>query len=162
MAVGMDLNCGDTASNFTVEAVHSGLLNTSDIDKALHNSFTVLYRLGYFDGDPLNDPKYGKLDHSNICSPEHQDLALEAALQGIVLLKNDQNTLPLSADKIRSLAVLGPNANDTVNTMLGNYAGEYSSPTRSAVLALHIHPYLQVTAENSQCVSFASFAALKL
>ncbi|BBN10356.1 beta-glucosidase [Marchantia polymorpha subsp. ruderalis] len=123
LKAGMDLNCGDTASNFTVEAVHSGLLNTSDIDKALHNSFTVLYRLGYFDGDPLNDPKYGKLDHSNICSPEHQDLALEAALQGIVLLKNDQNTLPLSADKIRSLAVLGPNANDTVNTMLGNYAG---------------------------------------
>ncbi|KAL2653705.1 hypothetical protein R1flu_021833 [Riccia fluitans] len=131
LKAGMDLNCGDTGSSYTVEAVRKGILNVSYVDTALHNSLTVLFRLGYFDGNPKDGPKYGKLDKNDVCTKEHQDLALEAAVQGIVLLKNDKDTLPLSPNKIRTLAVLGPNANDTILTMLGNYASrpcDYFTP----------------------------------
>jgi hypothetical protein len=78
-------------------------------------------RLGLFDGDPKHQ-KYGDLGPQNVCSEDHRDLALDAARQGIVLLKNRDNILPLSKSKITSLAVIGPNA-DAPNTSIGNYPG---------------------------------------
>lgn len=117
----MDLNCGTTAGTFGQSAVDQGKLNETVIDGALVNLFQVRMRLGEFDGDPKNQI-YGSLCQSDICSSAHQQLALEAATQGIVLLKNDGHALPLLLGDIRSLAVIGPNANATV-TMLGNYAG---------------------------------------
>ncbi|CAM6103874.1 unnamed protein product [Calypogeia fissa] len=118
---GMDLNCGTTAGIFGQSAVDQGKLNETTIDGALVNLFQVRMRLGEFEGDPQNQI-YGSLGASDICSSVHQQLALEAATQGIVLLKNDGNTLPLLRGDIHSLAVIGPNANATL-TMLGNYAG---------------------------------------
>ncbi|KAL3685703.1 hypothetical protein R1sor_003725 [Riccia sorocarpa] len=152
LQAGMDLNCGDTASKFTLEAVKEGLLDISFIDAALQNSFKVLFRLGYFDGNP-EDPessKYGKLDRNDVCKQEHQDLALEAAVQGIVLLKNDKDTLPFSRLNIRKLAVLGPNADDTIATMLGNYAGEpcnYFTPYKA------LASYVETTTYHPGCVN---------
>lgn len=117
----MDLNCGTTAGTFGQSAVDQGKLNETTIDGALVNLFQVRMRLGEFDGDPRYQI-YGSLGGSDICSSAHQQLAVDAATQGIVLLKNDGNTLPLSLGDIHSLAVIGPNANATL-TMLGNYAG---------------------------------------
>ncbi|KAJ4838656.1 putative beta-D-xylosidase 2, partial [Turnera subulata] len=65
---------------------------------------------------------YGNLGPKDVCTPDHQELAQEAARQGIVLLKNHGPSLPLSARRHLNVAVIGPNSNVTV-TMIGNYAG---------------------------------------
>lgn len=81
-------------------------------------------RLGFFDGNPRKQ-KYGSLGPKDVCAPAHQELAREAARQGIVLLKNEENLLPLSAKSIKSVAVIGPQANVT-HDMIGNYEGKLS------------------------------------
>lgn len=78
-------------------------------------------RLGFFDGDPRKLP-YGGLGPKNVCTSDNQELARDAARQGIVLLKNNNGSLPLDPKSIKSLAVIGPNANVT-KTMIGNYEG---------------------------------------
>lgn len=117
----MDINCGSYLKDHTKSAVENGRVSESDIDRALYNLFLVRMRLGLFDGNPktLN---YGSLGKSIICSPNHQKLALEAACDSIVLLKNSQNLLPLSKTRTRTLAVIGPNADDA-KALVGNYAG---------------------------------------
>ncbi|KAF8404504.1 hypothetical protein HHK36_009389 [Tetracentron sinense] len=118
---GLDLNCGSFLGQHTEAAVKGGLLNESAINKAISNNFATLIRLGFFDGDP-NKQLYGKLRAKDVCTPGNQELAREAARQGIVLLKNSAGSLPLSPTAIKSLAVIGPNANVT-KTMIGNYEG---------------------------------------
>lgn len=125
---GLDLNCGTFLGQYTQAAVQEGKLNESSVDLALHNIFVVLMRLGWFNGNPAQQP-YGNLGPNDVCTDANQQLALEAAREGIVLLKND-GALPLAANKIHSLAVIGPNANVTT-TMIGNYAGipcKYTTP----------------------------------
>ncbi|XP_028781883.1 probable beta-D-xylosidase 2 [Neltuma alba] len=126
---GLDLDCGPFLAQHTQDAVNKGLLTEADVNGALVNTLTVQMRLGMFDGEPSAQP-YGHLGPKDVCSPAHQDLALQAATQGIVLLKNDGPTLPLSPRRHRTVAVIGPNSNVTV-TMIGNYAGiacGYTSP----------------------------------
>ena len=118
---GLDLDCGNFLGKHTEAAVKAGLVNEAAIDKAVSNNFQTLMRLGFFDGNPSKQ-LYGKLGPKDVCTPEHQELAREAARQGIVLLKNTPKSLPLSASAIKSLAVIGPNANVT-KTMIGNYEG---------------------------------------
>ncbi|XP_010065529.2 beta-xylosidase/alpha-L-arabinofuranosidase 2 [Eucalyptus grandis] len=118
---GLDLNCGSFLGQHTEAAVKGGLLNESAIDKAISNNFATLMRLGFFDGDPRKQ-LYGKLGPDDVCTPSNQELAREAARQGIVLLKNTVGSLPLSSTAIKSLAVIGPNAN-VMKTMIGNYEG---------------------------------------
>lgn len=117
---GLDLDCGPFLAVHSEEAVKKGLLKEVDINNALVNTVTVQMRLGMFDGD---DGSYARLGPKDVCSPAHQDLALEAAMQGIVLLKNHGPSLPLSTRRHRTLAVIGPNSDVTL-TMIGNYAGK--------------------------------------
>ncbi|KAE8653892.1 putative beta-D-xylosidase 7 [Hibiscus syriacus] len=117
----MDVNCGNYLKNYTKSAVYKRKLPISEIDRALHNLFSVRMRLGFFNGNPVNQP-FGHISSDQVCSQEHQNLALEAARNGIVLLKNSNKLLPFSKAKTASLAVIGPNANST-RTLLGNYAG---------------------------------------
>ncbi|KAF8377229.1 hypothetical protein HHK36_030603 [Tetracentron sinense] len=130
---GLDLNCGTFLGQHTEAAVKGGLLNESGIDKAISNNFATLMRLSFFDGDP-SKLHYGKLGPDDVCTTENQELAREAARQGIVLLKNNVGSLPLSPTTIKSLAVIGPNANVT-KTMIGNYEGICNVPTVFAYLA---------------------------
>ncbi|GLJ44838.1 hypothetical protein SUGI_0943260 [Cryptomeria japonica] len=128
LKAGLDLNCGTYLGKYTENAVKTGKVEQSVVDQALVNNYVVLMRLGFFDGDPLNQT-YGKLGAKDVCTAEHQQLALDAARQGIVLLKNN-GSLPLSASKFKSLAVIGPHANAT-KVMIGNYAGipcKYTTP----------------------------------
>lgn len=118
---GLDLDCGAFLGDHAGTALAQGLIKEADVDRAITNNFATLMRLGFFDGDPRK-LAYGKLGPKDVCSQENQNLALEAARQGIVLLKNDRNSLPLSSKSIKSLAVIGPNANVT-KTMIGNYEG---------------------------------------
>ncbi|CAN1327185.1 Beta-D-xylosidase 4 [Linum perenne] len=118
---GLDLNCGTFLGEHTEAAVKAGLVDESAISKAVSNNFATLMRLGFFDGDPRSQ-LYGKLGPKDVCTEENQELAREAARQGIVLLKNNAGSLPLSPTSIKNLAVIGPNANVT-KTMIGNYEG---------------------------------------
>ncbi|KAF7842627.1 beta-xylosidase/alpha-L-arabinofuranosidase 2 [Senna tora] len=109
-------------------------------------------RLGFFDGDPSKQA-YGNLGPKDVCTASNQELAREAARQGIVLLKNKPGSLPLSAKAIKSLAVIGPNANAT-KTMLGNYEGtpcKITSPLQG-LTALVPTSYAS-GCDNVQCIS---------
>ncbi|XP_010937054.1 beta-xylosidase/alpha-L-arabinofuranosidase 2 [Elaeis guineensis] len=126
---GLDLNCGSFLGQHTQAAVKAGKLKESDVDKAITNNFVVLMRLGFFDGDPRKQ-EYGSLGPKDVCTAANQELAREAARQGIVLLKNDDDALPLDPKSITCMAVIGPNANVT-KTMIGNYEGTpctYTTP----------------------------------
>lgn len=88
------------------DALTDELLTENDLDTALANTFRVRMRLGEFDPDELNP--YAAIDESVILQPEHIALSLEAVRKSIVLLKNTKGTLPLQADKIKRVAVIGP------------------------------------------------------
>lgn len=119
----MDLNCGNSLRLHTESAIKAGLVKESVVDRAVSNNFETLMRLGFFDGNPSKQI-YGSLGPKDVCTPTNQELAREAARQGIVLLKNTPGSLPLIPASIKSLAVIGPSANAT-ETMIGDYAGMY-------------------------------------
>ncbi|KAL3538612.1 hypothetical protein ACH5RR_001978 [Cinchona calisaya] len=147
---GLDLNCGTFLAKNTESAVNKGLVNESVIDRALSNNFATLMRLGFFDGDPRKQ-LYGNLGPKDVCTPENQELAREAARQGIVLLKNSVGSLPLSPPAIKSLAVIGPNAQATY-TMLANYEGspcKYVSPMQG--LSASVSTVFQAGCSNVAC-----------
>lgn len=98
-----------------LEAVKEGLISESTIDQSVRRILTIKFKLGLFD-DPYVDAK--QAEKINDCE-QHRELALQAAQQAIVLLKNENNILPLDK-KVNSIAVIGPYA-DVVN--LGGYSG---------------------------------------
>ena len=116
------MDCGPFLAINTDAAIRLGKLAEADVNGALMNTISVQMRLGMFDGEPSANP-YGNLGPKDVCTPAHQQLALEAAQQGIVLLQNRGPALPLSTSRHRTVAVIGPNS-DVTNTMIGNYAGE--------------------------------------
>jgi len=119
---GDDLNCGRTYAAL-VNAVQQGLIKESEIDVAVRRLMTARMRLGMF--DPPEKVPWSKLPYSVNQSPEHDQLALRAARESLVLLKND-GLLPLSKS-VRHIAVIGPTA-DSVNALLGNYNGTPAAP----------------------------------
>ncbi|KAG9439949.1 hypothetical protein H6P81_020114 [Aristolochia fimbriata] len=126
LKAGMDINCGTYLLRHTASAVEKGKVLEEDIDRALVNLFSVQMRLGLFDGNPLKK-QFGKLGPADVCTEEHRQLALEAARQGIVLLKNDNKFLPLDKSTMGSMAVIGPAANDT-SKLGGGYTGVPCKP----------------------------------
>ncbi|CAL9046786.1 unnamed protein product [Musa banksii] len=118
---GVDINCGKAMNQHVGAAIKNGNLSESDIDRALFNAFSLRMKLGLFNGDPQKLPS-GDIPPSQVCSTEHKNLALQAAQDGIVLLKNTGNTLPLARSNVTSLGVIGPNANFPPSLM-GNYNG---------------------------------------
>jgi beta-glucosidase len=120
---GTDLSCGQEYKSL-VQAVKDGLISEAEIDTSLKRLMTARFRLGMF--DPPEMVPYARIPFSMNDAPAHRELALKAARQSIVLLKNDGGTLPLKKD-IRTIAVIGPNA-DAPEVLLGNYNGQ---PTRS-------------------------------
>jgi len=115
---GCDLDCGDVFGTL-VEAVEQGLITEEVIDGALKRLFTARFRLGMF--DPPDLVPYSQIPAEVIDCREHRQLALEAARQSIVLLKNEGDLLPLG-DDVGCIAVIGPNADDR-EVLRGNYAG---------------------------------------
>ncbi|KAK6265198.1 hypothetical protein QUC31_016035 [Theobroma cacao] len=117
LKAGMDLDCGKSYLKL-VDAVKQGLVKEADMDKSLNYLYVVLMRLGWFDGIP----SLASLGKKDMCTEENVELAAEAAREGIVLLQNDNETLPLDPAKFKSFALIGPHANAT-DVMKGNYAG---------------------------------------
>ncbi|MFC1543725.1 glycoside hydrolase family 3 C-terminal domain-containing protein [Gemmatimonadota bacterium] len=120
---GTDLNCGSEYRSL-VNAVEQGLLTGADLDVSLRRLFTARFRLGLF--DPPERVPYARIPYEVNDSPPHREMALQAARQSIVLLKNEGGALPLSREA-GTIAVIGPNADD-VDVLLGNYNGYPSDP----------------------------------
>jgi len=99
-----------------IENVEEGKVPMSLVDRAVRRVLEQKFRLGLFDHAMVDPERAVKIVHS----PEHQDLALRAAREGIVLLKNDKNVLPL-AKTLKSIAVIGPDA-DSMRNQLGDYS----------------------------------------
>jgi beta-glucosidase len=120
---GTDLDCGAAYDNL-VNAVHEHLLSESDIDRAVISLFTARMRLGMF--DPPGDVPFNAIPGSEVNSPAHRQVALDAARESIVLLKNSDDVLPLKPS-IRKIAVIGPDA-DLIESIEGNYNGTAPNP----------------------------------
>jgi beta-glucosidase len=115
---GTDLNCGIVYREL-MKAVEEGLVTAAEIDVAVRRLFTARMKLGVF--DPPEAVPYSSIPYSEVDSEEHRQLALRAARESIVLLKNEGGLLPLPKD-LGTIAVIGPNADD-VEVLLGNYNG---------------------------------------
>ncbi len=120
---GCDLNCGCTYARLP-SAVRQGLLAEADLDPCLERLFTARLKLGMF--DPPDQVPYASIPFDANDSPQHAALARVAARESLVLLRNRDALLPLRKD-LGSIAVIGPNANDT-QVLVGNYFGVPSDP----------------------------------
>ncbi|MCB0631558.1 MAG: glycoside hydrolase family 3 C-terminal domain-containing protein [Saprospiraceae bacterium] len=116
---GCDLNCGKVYENLG-KAIEKGLITEAEIDVAVKRLFTARFKLGMF--DPEGKVKYAQIPYEVVDSEPHRQLALEAAHKSMVLLKNENNVLPLNKDEINTLAVIGPNSDQWL-MLLGNYNG---------------------------------------
>jgi len=120
---GTDTTCG-TEYNALPQAVHEGLISEAEVDKSVRALFTARMRLGMF--DPPLEVKYAQIPFSTVDSPEHRAVALKAAEEAIVLLKND-GALPLKPG-LKNIAVIGPNA-ASLPAIEGNYNAIPSHPS---------------------------------
>jgi len=122
---GTDVECGNLTYKSLVKAVQDGKLSEKEIDVSIKRLFTIRFRLGMF--DPVEMVKYARIPTTALESQSHRDHALKMARESIVLLRNQNNLLPLNKN-VTKIAVLGPNA-DNANTQLGNYNGQPSVVT---------------------------------
>jgi beta-glucosidase len=120
---GLEVNCGKTYASL-VDAVRKGLIAEAEIDEAARRAFLTRFQLGMFDPDAR--VKWARIPYSVNQSPAHDALAHRAAQESIVLLKND-GVLPLDKSKVKSIAVIGPTA-DEIMSLLGNYYGTPAAP----------------------------------
>jgi len=116
---GCDLNCGHTYLHI-LDAYKEGLVSEEQITQACERLFTTRFLLGLF----ADDCEYDSIPVTATDSDEHAALALEAAEKSMVLLEND-GILPLNPQNIRTIAVIGPNA-DSIPALEGNYNGTSS------------------------------------
>lgn len=124
---GTDCECSNTyVYQALQEAVERGLITEEQINKSVKKLFEIRFRLGMF--DPDKRVPYSNIPLSVLESPKHRAHALEMAQKSMVLLKNDGNLLPLDLNKIKKIAVVGPNA-DEESVLLANYYGYPSEVT---------------------------------
>ena len=137
---GTDVECGSDYRSLP-EAVKNGFITEEQINTSLLRLLQARFELGDFDPDDMVE--WTKIPMSVVASKEHKQLALEVAREGMTLLQNRNNILPLRRDQ--KIVVMGPNANDS--TMLwGNYTG---TPTQTVTILEGIRnkcgdvPYIQ-------------------
>lgn len=118
ISMGCDLNCGCTFES-AAQAVEQGLVEEKCIDESVVRLLTTRMKLGILDDDQPNPWEYLSLEIVN--SPAHRELARDAAVKSLVLLKNN-GVLPLNNSKIKKIYVTGPNAFNP-EALVGNYYG---------------------------------------
>lgn len=123
-----DLECGSSYEHL-LQSVKEGLITEEQIDVSLRRVLRGWFELGMF--DPAERVPWSNLSYDIVASKEHRQQALDVARKSMTLLKNDNNTLPLSKS-IRKIAVVGANAADSM-MLWGNYNG---TPT-STITILH-------------------------
>jgi beta-glucosidase len=120
---GVEVNCGRTYGAL-FNAVHLGLIAETEVDVAVRRAFLTRFQLGMF--DPDSKVKWAQIPYKVNQSPEHDALSRKAAQKSIVLLKNS-GLLPLDRTKLKTIAVVGPTA-DEIMSLLGNYYGTPAAP----------------------------------
>ena len=116
---GCDIGCDCIYVDHLPEALERGLVTEADVDRALARTLATRFKLGMF--DPPELVPYAATPMSVVRCEEHRQLAYEAAVKSVVLLKNSGNLLPIRED-VRSICVIGPTA-ASVEVLLGNYYG---------------------------------------
>ena len=124
LKAGCDLSCICTYDHLG-EAIERGLITEADIDRSLGRTLATRFKLGMF--DPPADVPYSAIPLSVVNSAEHRQLAYEAAVKSIVLLKNKSSILPIRED-VQKIMLVGPNA-ASIDVLLGNYYGMNDSLT---------------------------------
>ena len=134
MTNGCDINCGNLYE-YLLQAVGQGYTTEKRIDEALTNVLTTRFKLGILDiddkgkvkstYDAYKDNPYADIDYTAVDSDRAKEINLRIAEESIVLLKNTGKTLPLKKNKIKSIGVIGPNA-DSRKALVGNYEGTSS------------------------------------
>lgn len=122
MENGCDLNCGSLFLYLT-EAVKRGMVSEERLDEAVTNLLSARMKLGLFEEEekvPYNSITYEEND-----TKEHAGLNFKAARKSFVLLKNEGDLLPLNKDKLKTIGIIGPNANNR-KALVGNYEGTAS------------------------------------
>lgn len=115
---GCDLNCGNMYL-VLLQALQEGLITEEHITRAAERLFTTRFKLGLFEGS-----EYDTIPYEVVECKEHIELAIEAARKSAVLLKND-GILPIDKSKVKTIGVIGPNANSRL-ALKGNYYGTSS------------------------------------
>ena len=125
LSAGVDYDLSDGSVYRTlIYQVKQGIVPESELDRAASRILAAKFRLGLFE-NPFVDPDYAEKTTN---SAEHRALALKAAQRAIILLKNEKNTLPLDSNKLKTIAVIGPNA-------AGLHLGGYSrGPSHSVTI----------------------------
>lgn len=119
---GCDLNCGNLFQ-YLEDAIRQGLVSEARLDEAVINLYTTRMKLGLFDEKP--DTPYDGLTLLDVDTAAHKALNLKVARKSMVLLKNADALLPLDLNRIRTIGVIGPNANNR-KALVGNYEGTAS------------------------------------
>eukprot|EP00005_Dracoamoeba_jomungandri_P001204 CAMPEP_0174250708 /NCGR_PEP_ID=MMETSP0439-20130205/795_1 /TAXON_ID=0 /ORGANISM="Stereomyxa ramosa, Strain Chinc5" /LENGTH=619 /DNA_ID=CAMNT_0015330847 /DNA_START=27 /DNA_END=1882 /DNA_ORIENTATION=+ len=140
---GTDINSGNVYLDHLMEAVQDGLLTEEQVDLALYRTLKIRFILGLF--DPIDDQPYWHVPPSVVNTPESQEFNLFATRQSLVMLKNEDKTLPFSVGK--NVAVVGPHANATED-MIGNYFGQICMSSRSDFSCV-VSPFLAIQKSNS-------------
>ena len=133
LKMGCDTNCGITYMHL-LEAWQEGLVTEEDITRSAVRLFTSRYMLGLFS----DDCEYDAIPYTDCDTDAHDAVALEAAEKCMVLLKND-GVLPLDPGKVKTVAVIGPNA-DSILALKGNY---YGTSSRQVTFLQGIRAYCQ-------------------
>ena len=113
--VDVGISIEDAYMGGLIENVHEGKISMKEVDQAVSRLLRLKFQMGLFE-HPYVNPEYAV---SIVNSKEHRDVALQAAREGIVLLKNEKKTLPLKKD-IKTIAVIGPDA-DAAIPQIGDY-----------------------------------------
>lgn len=122
MNSGCDLNCGCTYP-FLCQGVREGRVPEERLDEAVINLLTTRMKLGMFEEE--GTVPYDALSYEAVNTRENNELNLEIARKSLVLLKNENNILPLDPSKLKAIGVIGPNA-DNRRALVGNYEGTAS------------------------------------
>ena len=149
---GLDLECAhDVYCEPLLDAYHHYRVSDADIDSAAYHILRGRFKLGLFDDPSLNP--YNRISPDVVGCKEHQQLALEVARQSLVLLKNQNNMLPLNHKKIKKLGVLGLNA---ARCEFGDYSGTPVNDPVTVLDAIRARVGNQVEVLHAPWVSMAN------
>lgn len=119
---GCDVNCGCMFPNL-LDAVRGGYVDEERLDEAVTNLMECRMKLGMF--EERGAVPFDAIGYEQVDTDENKAVNLEIARKSLVLLKNEGNLLPLDLDKVKTIGVIGPNA-DSRKALVGNYEGTAS------------------------------------